>query len=65
MAGHYRVAVAPALVGQPEVKLGIIPGAAGNAAAAAIGGASRKAVEMCAFGEPVDAKNRIIVWNSR
>jgi 3-hydroxyacyl-CoA dehydrogenase len=30
MAGHYRVAVASAQVGQPEVKLGIIPGAAGT-----------------------------------
>src|SRR3984893_7699298 len=30
MAGHYRVAVASALVGQPEVKLGLIPGAAGT-----------------------------------
>src|SRR5258708_13532575 len=29
MAGHYRVAVASALVGQPEGKLGLIPGAAG------------------------------------
>jgi 3-hydroxyacyl-CoA dehydrogenase len=27
MAGHYRVAVADAQVGQPEVNLGIIPGA--------------------------------------
>src|SRR5579864_7067752 len=30
MAGHYRVAVASARVGQPEVKLGIIPGAGGT-----------------------------------
>ena len=30
MAGHYRVAVASAQVGQPEVKLGIIPGAGGT-----------------------------------
>jgi 3-hydroxyacyl-CoA dehydrogenase len=30
MAGHYRVAVRSAKVGQPEVKLGIIPGAAGT-----------------------------------
>src|SRR5580692_7123545 len=30
MACHYRVAVASAQVGQPEVKLGIIPGAAGT-----------------------------------
>jgi len=28
MAGHYRVAVPSAQVGQPEVKLGLIPGAA-------------------------------------
>ena len=31
MAGHYRVAAPEAQVGQPEVKLGIIPGAAGTA----------------------------------
>src|SRR6266705_2320829 len=30
MAGHYRVAVPNAQVGQPEVKLGLIPGAAGT-----------------------------------
>src|SRR5258708_20387798 len=30
MACHYRVAVKTAQVGQPEVKLGIIPGAAGT-----------------------------------
>src|ERR1700761_3078591 len=30
MAGHYRVASGAAQVGQPEVKLGIIPGAAGT-----------------------------------
>ena len=30
MAGHYRVAVADAQVGQPEVNLGIIPGAEGT-----------------------------------
>src|SRR6266481_4712127 len=30
MAGHYRVAAPGAQVGQPEVKLGIIPGAAGT-----------------------------------
>src|SRR5262249_18536903 len=29
MAGHYRVAAPSAMVGQPEVKLGLIPGAAG------------------------------------
>src|SRR4029077_1127691 len=30
MAGHYRVAVADAQLGQPEVNLGIIPGAEGT-----------------------------------
>src|SRR6202049_1160228 len=30
MSGHYRVAVPTAQVSQPEVKLGIIPGAAGT-----------------------------------
>src|SRR5271163_4342468 len=55
MAGHYRVAVASAQVGQPEVKLGIIPGAAGTQRLPRLAGVA-KAVEMCAFGEPVDAK---------
>ncbi len=55
MAGHYRVAVASALVGQPEVKLGIIPGAGGTQRLPRLAGVA-KAVEMCAFGEPVDAK---------
>ena len=30
MSGHYRVAAPTAQVGQPEVKLGLIPGAAGT-----------------------------------
>ena len=55
MAGHYRVAVASAQVGQPEVKLGIIPGAGGTQRLPRLAGVS-KAVEMCAFGEPIDAK---------
>jgi 3-hydroxyacyl-CoA dehydrogenase len=58
MAGHYRVAVASALVGQPEVKLGIIPGAAGTQRLPRLAGVA-KAVEMCAFGEPVDAKTAL------
>jgi 3-hydroxyacyl-CoA dehydrogenase len=54
MAGHYRVVSATAQVGQPEVKLGIIPGAAGTQRLPRLAGAA-KAVEMCAFGEPVGA----------
>ncbi len=55
MSGHYRVAVATAQVGQPEVKLGIIPGAGGTQRLPRLAGVA-KAVEMCAFGEPLEAK---------
>jgi 3-hydroxyacyl-CoA dehydrogenase len=54
MSGHYRVAVQGAQVGQPEVKLGIIPGAAGTQRLPRLCGIS-KAAEMCAFGDPVPA----------
>jgi 3-hydroxyacyl-CoA dehydrogenase len=54
MSGHYRVAVPSAQVGQPEVKLGIIPGAAGTQRLPRLAGA-RKAVEMCAEGNPSKA----------
>jgi 3-hydroxyacyl-CoA dehydrogenase len=54
MAFHYRVAAPAAQVGQPEVKLGIIPGAAGTQRLPRLAG-TLKAVEMCAFGEPVRA----------
>ena len=30
MCGHYRVAVASAKLGQPEVALGLVPGAGGT-----------------------------------
>jgi 3-hydroxyacyl-CoA dehydrogenase len=54
MAGHYRVAVASAQVGQPEVKLGIIPGAHGTQRLPRLAGVA-KALEMCANGNPVKA----------
>jgi 3-hydroxyacyl-CoA dehydrogenase len=54
MAGHYRVAVSGAQVGQPEVKLGLIPGAAGTQRLPRLAGVS-KAVEMCTGGNPVKA----------
>jgi 3-hydroxyacyl-CoA dehydrogenase len=54
MACHYRVAVPTALVGQPEVKLGIIPGAAGTQRLPRLTGVAR-AVEMCAGGDPISA----------
>ena len=55
MAGHYRVASPTAQVGQPEVNLGIIPGAAGTQRLPRLVGAA-KAVEMCAGGKPVSAR---------
>ena len=55
MGAHYRVAVASAQVGQPEVKLGIIPGAAGTQRLPRLAGVAR-ALEMCAFGEPIGAQ---------
>ncbi|MGC2891067.1 MAG: enoyl-CoA hydratase-related protein, partial [Candidatus Acidiferrum sp.] len=58
MAGHYRVAVPGAQVGQPEVKLGIIPGAAGTQRLPRLAGAA-KAVEMCSGGNPIKAEEAL------
>ena len=55
MAGHYRVALWTAQFGQPEVKLGLIPGAAGTQRLPRLAGVS-KAVEMCVSGNPVSAE---------
>jgi 3-hydroxyacyl-CoA dehydrogenase len=60
MGFHYRVAVASAQVGQPEVKLGIIPGAAGTQRLPRLAGVA-KAVQMCADGNPVSAKEALAV----
>ena len=58
MVGAYRVIAPSAQVGQPEVKLGIIPGAGGTQRLPRLAGLG-KAVEMCAFGEPVGAKEAL------
>jgi 3-hydroxyacyl-CoA dehydrogenase len=58
MAGHYRVALATAQFGQPEVKLGLIPGAAGTQRLPRLAGVS-KAVEMCVSGNPVNAEEAL------
>jgi 3-hydroxyacyl-CoA dehydrogenase len=55
LAGHYRVIAPSARVGLPEVKLGIIPGAAGTQRLPRLAGVAN-AVEMCAFGEPISAQ---------
>src|ERR1700761_3081311 len=54
MAGHYRVASTDAKVGQPEVKLGIIPGAGGTQRLPRLAGVA-KAAEICSLGEPLKA----------
>ena len=54
MAGHYRVAVADAVMGQPEVNLGIIPGAEGTQRLPRLVGVE-KAIEMCVTGKPIKA----------
>ncbi len=54
MAGHFRVAVADALIGQPEVNLGIIPGAEGTQRLPRLVGVE-KALELCVTGKPVKA----------
>jgi 3-hydroxyacyl-CoA dehydrogenase len=58
MAGHYRVIAPSAQVGQPEVKLGIIPGAAGTQRLPRQAGVA-KALEMCAFGESIQAQEAL------
>ena len=54
MACHARIALDSAKVGHPEVKLGLIPGAAGTQRLPRLAGLP-KAIEMCAFGEMVGA----------
>src|SRR5436309_4856604 len=53
-ACHFRVATTDAKVGQPEVLLGIIPGAGGTQRLPRLCGA-RIALEMCTEGKPVPA----------
>ena len=58
MACHYRVAAPTAQLGQPEVKLGIIPGAGGTQRLPRLIGIP-KAVEMCAEGNPIGAQDAL------
>jgi 3-hydroxyacyl-CoA dehydrogenase len=54
MAGHFRVASPDAQMGQPEVNLGIIPGAEGTQRLPRLVGTAA-AVEMCVSGKPIRA----------
>lgn len=58
MACHYRVAVPGAQVGQPEVKLGLIPGAGGTQRLPRLAGVA-KAAEMCAVGDNISAADAL------
>jgi 3-hydroxyacyl-CoA dehydrogenase len=58
MAGHYRVAVSDAQMGQPEVNLGIIPGAEGTQRLPRLVGL-QKAIEMCVSGKAVKAADAL------
>jgi 3-hydroxyacyl-CoA dehydrogenase len=52
LACHYRVAAPGSQVGQPEVKLGLIPGAGGTQRLPRLIGL-QKGMEMCAEGNPI------------
>jgi 3-hydroxyacyl-CoA dehydrogenase len=58
MAGHYRVATPDAQLGQPEVNLGIIPGAEGTQRLPRLVGVEQ-ALAMCVSGKPVKAPDAL------
>ena len=58
VAAHYRIALANAQVGQPEVKLGLIPGAAGTQRLPRLAGIA-KSLDMCVGGNPVTAQEAL------
>jgi 3-hydroxyacyl-CoA dehydrogenase len=55
---HYRVAASAAQVGQPEVKLGLIPGAGGTQRLPRLAGVA-KAVEMCTQGNAIKSTDAL------
>lgn len=58
LACHYRLAHSKALLGLPEVKLGLIPGAGGTQRLPRLVGILN-AAEICALGEPVSAEKAV------
>jgi 3-hydroxyacyl-CoA dehydrogenase len=58
MSGHYRAATRDARLGQPEVNLGIIPGAEGTQRLPRLVGVE-KALEMCVSGRPITAEEAL------
>jgi 3-hydroxyacyl-CoA dehydrogenase len=55
MACHYRVATADARIGQPEVTLGLIPGAGGTQRLPRLCGTAT-ALRMCTDGKPISVR---------
>ncbi|MEG3086606.1 3-hydroxyacyl-CoA dehydrogenase NAD-binding domain-containing protein [Sphingomonas sp. PB4P5] len=55
---HYRIAVPSAVLGTPEVKLGLLPGAGGTQRIPRIAGVPL-ALEMTAKGDPISAKKAV------
>ena len=60
MSTHYRIVTENAVIGQPEVKLGIIPGYGGIQRLPRLIG-PRKAAEMTVNGEPVDGPTAVSI----
>ncbi|MBI1876357.1 MAG: enoyl-CoA hydratase/isomerase family protein [Acidobacteria bacterium] len=58
MACHYRVATRDAMIGQPEVHLGIIPGAGGTQRLPRLCGPAL-ALEMCTDGKSISASKAL------
>ena len=58
LCGHYRVVAPDAKLGQPEVKLGLIPGAGGTQRLPRLVGVA-KALEMCTGGEAIGAAEAV------
>jgi len=58
MGGHYRVIAPSGQVGQPEVKLGLIPGGSGTQRLPRLAGLA-KALDMCERGEPIGADDAL------
>jgi 3-hydroxyacyl-CoA dehydrogenase len=58
MACHFRVAAADAKVGQPEVMLGIIPGAGGTQRLPRLAGPATS-LELCTDGKPMSARRAL------